>query len=239
MPITLSTGSGKRHAITSDASEAHRLQLYESPPCAVHALLAVEGHTLGQVVWECSAGPGVIVRILRETGRKVIATDLVDWGCPDSESGRDFLLEQEAPAGVTSICSNPPFNLADEFAAHAIKLCPRVCLLMRGAFLEGMRWYMPEENPRGLGLRAHLARVWMFAPRLPFMHRHGYEGPRNSNSGMPFAWFVFERDAARYSAAQIRWINPRDYEPKVQTEAKRDGAVAHVDERQEEFAWDA
>jgi hypothetical protein len=29
---------------------------------------------------------------------------------------------------------------------------------------------------------------------------------------MPFAWFVFHRGAARFNAAQVRWINPRDYE---------------------------
>lgn len=204
MSLSLVTGSAQAPlAVRGD-------DLYETPACAVRALLAVEPVPL--CVWEPACGPGAIVRVLRESGRAVIATDLVDWGCPDAVSRRDFLLEREAPAGVPAIVTNPPFKLAEEFVEHAIGLVPEVYMLMRGAFLEGQRWYRPEENKAGLGLRDHLARVWMFAPRLPFMHRHGYDGPKNSNSGMPFAWFVFQRNAARFQAAQIRWLNPRDYE---------------------------
>ena len=209
MSLSLATGSAR--APLSDRGD----DLYETPACAVHALLAVEPIPL--TVWEPACGPGAIVRILRNSGRAVVATDLVDWGCEDSQSGIDFLMERERPAGVPAIVTNPPFKLADEFAEHAVSLAPEVYLLMRGAFLEGQRWYTADEidDPKskryGRGLRHHLARVWMFAPRLPFMHRHGYEGPKNSNSGMPFAWFVFHRDAAKFGAAQVRWINPRDY----------------------------
>jgi hypothetical protein len=145
------------------------------------------------------------VSILRDTGRAVIATDLNDWGCADSKSGIDFLMEREAPAGVPAIVTNPPFKLAEEFVEHAIKLAPEVYMLMRLAFLEGLRW-------RTKGFADHLARVWVFAPRLPFMHRHGYDGPKNSNSGMPFAWFVFHRNWRRFNMASIDWISPRDYE---------------------------
>lgn len=204
MSLLLSTGSA-RAALRERGDD-----FYATPACAVRALLAVEPIPL--TCWEPACGDGAIVRVLRESGRAVIATDLVDWGCPDAVSRRDFLLEREAPAGVPAIVTNPPFKLAEEFVEHAIGLVPEVYMLMRGAFLEGQRWYRPEENKAGLGLRDHLARVWMFAPRLPFMHRHGYDGPKNSNSGMPFAWFVFQRNAARFQAAQIRWLNPRDYE---------------------------
>jgi hypothetical protein len=204
MTVNLATGSAQ-------APHSERgLDLYETPPEAVRALLAVE--PVSQMVWEPACGPGAIVRVLRESGRTVLATDLVDWGCPDSQFDVDFLAEREAPAGVGAIVTNPPFKLANEFAAHAIKLVPEVHMLMRGAFLEGMRWYRPEETKHGLGLRDHLARVWMFAPRLPFMHRHGYEGKKNSSSAMPFAWFVFHRNAAKFNAAQVRWVNPRDYQ---------------------------
>jgi hypothetical protein len=197
MPLDLATGS-MRAPLSERGAD-----LYETPPCAVRALLAVEPIPL--TVWEPACGPGAIVSILRDTGRAVIATDLNDWGCPDSKSGIDFLMERDEPAGVPAIVTNPPFKLAEEFVEHAIKLVPEVYMLMHLAFLEGMRW-------RTKGFADHLARVWVFAPRLPFMHRHGYDGPKNSNSGMPFAWFVFHRNAAKFNAAQIRWINPRDYE---------------------------
>ena len=122
--------------------------------------------------------------------------------------GRDesvFLMEREAPAGVPAIVTNPPFKLAEEFLEAALALAPEVYFLLRLAFLEGMRW-------KKRGFADHLSRVWVFAPRLPMMHRHNFEGvKRDMNSGMPFAWYVFHRNAARFGAAQVRWINPRDY----------------------------
>lgn len=205
MSLSLSTGSAK-HSLAVRGDD-----LYETPACAVHALLAVEPVPL--TVWEPACGPGAIVSILRASGRAVIATDLVDWGCEDAQSGVDFLMERKSPEGVPAIVTNPPFKLAEEFTEHALQLVPEVYLLLRGAFLEGMRWYSPEECSKGLGLGQHLARVWMFAPRLPFMHRHGFDGVKNSSSGMAFAWFVFHRDSGKRKPAEVRWINPRHYEP--------------------------
>lgn len=194
-PTLLNMNTGNRvHNIKDRAND-----LYETPEVAVRALLKVECIPL--TVWEPSCGPGAIVRVLRDSGRAVIATDLVDYGCPDSESRRDFLMESEAPAGVPAIVMNPPFKLAEEFVEHAIKLVPEVYALLRVAFLEGLRWER--------ALKPHLARVHVFAPRLPMMHRAGWDGPINSNSGMAFAWFVFHRDHAKRSrnAPQIHWIN--------------------------------
>lgn len=194
MSVSLQTGSG-----TVSAPLAIRgNDLYETPPCAVRALLKVEPIPL--TVWEPACGPGAIVRELRASGRAVVASDLVDYGLEDSRSRIDFLMEREAPPGVPAIVTNPPFKNAEAFAAKARDLVPEVYMLMRLAFLEGLRW-----NERGLA--KDLARVWVFAPRLPFMHRDGYDGPKNSNSGMPFAWFVWRR--GHEGEAKISWLNWR------------------------------
>jgi hypothetical protein len=191
----LDMASGNRaHAIKARGDD-----LYETPPIAVRELLRVE--SVPQAVWEPACGPGSIVRELRASGRTVIATDLVDYGCDGSEARRDFLMERAAPQGVSGIVTNPPFKLAEKFAAHAITLVPEVHMLLRLAFLEGLRWQ------RGLG--QHLSRVWVFAPRLPFMHRHGWGGPVNSNSGMAFAWFVFRHGCGD---ASVRWLNWKESE---------------------------
>src|SRR5262249_8719958 len=68
------------------------VDLYETPTPAVHALLAAEPLPPGNV-WEPACGPGAIVRVLREAGHRVVATDLVDYGCPDSAGGVDFLKQ--------------------------------------------------------------------------------------------------------------------------------------------------
>ena len=147
----------------------------------VHALLRVEN--LAHRLWEPAAGRGAIVNVLRAAGHDVLASDLVDYGVPGQASARDFLMERRAD--VDAIVTNPPFKSAEEFVARALDLCPRVIMLLRLAFLESDRRRHILEN-RGL------ARVHVFRKRLPMMHRDGWEG-RKANSGMAFAWFVWNR----------------------------------------------
>ena len=158
--------------------------LYETPPEAVRALLEVERLPEG-AVWEPACGPGSIVRVLRAAGHRVYATDLVDYGLDDSESGVDFLMEREPGFYVGAIVTNPPFKLAEQFVCHALTLCPHVIMLLRLAFLE-------SERRRSILDGGLLARVHVFRNRLPMMHRAGWNGPRAS-SATPFAWFVWDR----------------------------------------------
>lgn len=190
--LNMSTGN-RVHSIKDRGDD-----LYETPEVATRTLLAVED--VPRVVWEPACGPGAIVRVLRAAGREVIAHDLVDWGCPDSVARRDFLMERKAPDGAECIVMNPPFKIAEEFVEHAIETVPEVYALLRVAFLEGLRWER--------ALRPHLARVHVFAPRLPMMHRAGWDGPVNSNSGMAFGWFSFQRHWARKGGQPtINWVN--------------------------------
>lgn len=70
--------------------------LYETRACAVEALLRVE--KLTPVIWEPAAGHGAIVRVLRDRGHAVIASDIMDRGFPLHFVG-DFLAQNKAPAG--------------------------------------------------------------------------------------------------------------------------------------------
>jgi len=177
MTVDHSAQSG-RHAL-----KERGMDLYETPDVAVHALIRAE--RLPRVIWECACGPGRIVNVLRSYGHMVYATDLVDYGCPDSEARVDFLMERPPSFAIGAIITNPPFKLADQFVAHALRLgIPTVIMLLRLAFLESERRSDILDN----GL---LARVYAFRKRLPMMHRSGWEGCK-SNSGMAFAWFVWE-----------------------------------------------
>jgi hypothetical protein len=156
--------------------------LYETPEVATLALLRAEA--LPQMIWEPACGPGAIVRVLRDAGHRVIASDLADYCSPDQDhAGRDFLLERRAPDGVEMIVTNPPFKLAAQFAAHALSLCPRVAMLLRLSFLESGNEKTKAGRARLFALDGgHLARV----------HRDGWTGNRVSNP-TAFAWFVWER----------------------------------------------
>jgi hypothetical protein len=169
--------------------------LYSTPPVAVEALLRAEN--LPRHLWEPAAGRGAIVDVLRAHGHEVLASDLVDYGQPTHFSRRDFLMERKVPDGCEAIVTNPPFKLADEFVRHALDLCPRVVMLLRLAFLE-------SERRADILERRGLARVYPFGKRLPMMHRDGWEG-RKANSGMAFAWFVWDR--AHVGSTELRRIS--------------------------------
>ncbi|HMF67759.1 MAG TPA: class I SAM-dependent methyltransferase [Phyllobacterium sp.] len=171
--------------------------LYETHPVAVHALLKVE--QLPEFIWEPACGPGSIVRTLRAEGFKVMSTDLVDYASPDQDfARRDFLMEHQLPAGTDAIVTNPPFKLANQFAAKALELCPRVYLLLRLAFLE-------SDGRSALLESGHLHRVYVFRNRLPMMHRDGWEG-KKSTSNMAFAWFCWNRNFKQATTvSRISW----------------------------------
>ena len=174
-----------------------RQRSYETPDVATEALLRVE--RLPLKVWEPACGPGRIVNVLRLRGHVVYASDLIDYGTdPTAHYGRDFLLEERAPDGFGCILTNPPYREAERFVAHALKVCPCVVMLLRLAFLE-------SERRTGILEDRGLARVHVFRKRLPMMHRAGWEG-RKANSGMAFAWFIWDR-AHRGPAAinRISW----------------------------------
>jgi hypothetical protein len=78
--------------------------------------------------------------------------------------------------------------LAADFVRHGLALAPMVVMLLRLNFLESERRSDIIDGGR-------LARVHVFAERLPFMHRADWEGPRSSST-TAYAWFVWRRDHA-------------------------------------------
>jgi hypothetical protein len=183
---------GRRMLIkTSLAERGH--DLYETPREATEALLRAE--KLPRNIWEPACGPGAIVRVLRAHGHTVLATDLIDYQSKDQDHAhRDFLMEARLPPGIEMLCSNVPFKLASQFAAHALSLCPRVALLLRLSFLESGTEKSAAGRARLQVLDSgHLARVHVFRNRLPMMHRDGWTGNRVSNP-TPYAWFIWDRD---------------------------------------------
>jgi len=146
--------------------EARGNDCYSTPPEAVLALLQAE--QLPPSIWEPFTGSGNIVRVLRDRGRAVIASDIVAYNFP-LHFVRDFLAETQAPAGTSAIVSNPPYRLAAECVEHGLRLVPVVVMLLRLAFLE-------SERRSAILDHGQLACVHVFRDRLPMMHRR-LDGP--------------------------------------------------------------
>ena len=177
--------SGKTGNPGRDPRSIRACDLYETPSEAVHALLKV--YALPKNIWEPCAGRGAIARVLRNTGHNVYATDLVRYGTSRLvRSGVNFLAQTKRPAGYNMILTNPPYGWANQFVRHALDLCPRVCMLLRLAFLEGVTRSDILDN-------AGLAQVFIFRNRLPRMHRAGWDGPQ-ATSTICFAWFCWDAD---------------------------------------------
>jgi hypothetical protein len=153
------------------------LEVYPTPPCAVEALIRAE--PLPPACWEpCGTEDSSIVTVLRAHGHRVVCTDIIT-------DGVDFRDRTTAPPGVQSIVTNPPFSLAADFVRRGLALVPKVVVLERIQFLE-------SEDRDDIIEGGDLARVLVFANRVPRMHRQGWNGKRSSPA-MCLAWFVFER----------------------------------------------
>jgi hypothetical protein len=192
------TGQAGRHP-TAD----HPLDFYETPACAVRALLRAE-RLPPHPTWEPCAGNGAIARVLREFGFPVVASDIVQRDFPLDFCANFF--EAEAPPGCESIITNPPYRDAAQMVTRALQLVPRVYFLLRYAFYESKR--------RSPILDAGtLPRIHVFSDRLPMMHRHGWTGPKAS-SQIAFAWFVWD---ARHNSGEtiIDRISWRDEQPDL------------------------
>lgn len=169
------------------AARAERgLDFYASPYAALPPLLLAEGRKLPRVLWEPACGNGALVLPLRNRRFTVRATDIVDRGCPDAGL-LDFLTATESFAG--GIVTNPPFNGSaggiEAFVERAVELSPYVAIFARLAWFE-------SEGRHHWWRRVGLTRIVKIADRLPMMHREGYEGPKLSNAGQCFGWFIFE-----------------------------------------------
>jgi hypothetical protein len=153
------------------------LEIYSTPACAVEALIRAE--PLPPVCWEaCGPETSAIALVLRAHGRRVVCTDI-------TTDGIDFRDRTKAPSGAQAIVANPPFSLAADFVRHGLALVPKVVVLERIQFLE-------SEDRADIIEGGDLARVLVFADRVPRMHRQGWNGKRSSPA-MCLAWFVFER----------------------------------------------
>lgn len=195
-PLKASADSRRRAAMVgADLGDARggamreKDDFYPTPPDLVRSLLAVETFGSTTPTWECACGDGAISGLLTGAGVPVLSTDLVDRGY--GLSRRDFLLEQVLPCvadgqPIDTICTNPPFKLAEMFWRHAIALgARRVVLLCRLSFLEGL-------DRAAMFRAAPPSRVWICPYRAKL--QRGRQATAADSSGMwAYAWFVHDR----------------------------------------------
>lgn len=175
--------------------------LYETPECAIQALLRTGVLDRYTHLFEPCAGRGAISRVLRDAGFLVTAHDLVAYEGADKDiqGGIDFFCAKVL-IGIEAIVTNPPFKDADRFIRKGLSLGVPVFMLLRLMALEGAGRSDLIDN--------HLYHVFIGVERLPMMHRAGWGGRKLKEGAMPFGWFVFAPTPKGYpffSASRISW----------------------------------
>lgn len=164
---------------------------YPTPAWATRALLHYEKFQ-GVIVEPC-CGDGAMANVLKETGNKVIATDLYDRGYG---SQRDVFDYKEP---IDNIITNVPFNIAGDIIQHMLPLFQRkMAFFLRTAFLEGVSRYnkIYTVHPPS---RVHVftRRVTLYPASMP---------EKAAGGTTSYAWFVWDKD--KPTRTELNWIAP-------------------------------
>lgn len=179
---------------TSENRERAKDDFYATPPESTKALLAVE--EIFYPALEPACGQGHIARLL-DGQSLVFVTDLVDRGYGGV---KDFLKENDYPANIQTVITNPPFKLFQEFAEKALRVASRkVILFGKLQALEGQRRATFMQN-------SPLKTIYVFKKRQSPLN-NGSSVDENGKpwaSTMAFAWYVWEQ--GYIGDPHIKWL---------------------------------
>jgi len=129
-----------------------------------------------------ACGFGTIVKSAVAAGHAAFGTDIADRGFAGQRRTGDFL---EQRSRVANVVTNAPFNVARQFALHALELATgKVAMIFPTARLNAAHWIA------GTPLR----RIWLLSPRPSMPPGHVIaSGGKVGGGKMDFCWLVWER----------------------------------------------
>lgn len=167
---------------------------YVEPSWTSARLFQEEEFTGG--IWDPCCGFGTIPREASLAGfAHVFATDLVDRGYTGLDRAVSFFEFDYPCSFFTNIVCNPPFNIAKEFALHALTLADKVAMIIPTPRLNAARWL--HDTP--------LKTVWLMTPR-PSMPP-GYviaAGEKPGGGKTDYCWLVWERGFK--GTPEMKWL---------------------------------
>lgn len=147
---------------TNRSNVRRRDDYYVTPSWATEALL--DHVPLCAPILEPACGDGAILRVLAARGYKplmgveidreraniadtadlglILWGDYLDMGAEDLGYGKDATAELWYGLAPTTVITNPPYSLAEEFVRHSLEIVQpggRVIMLLRLSFLESLR----------------------------------------------------------------------------------------------------
>lgn len=173
--------------------EAH--EHYVEPEWCSRRLFEVEQFQ-GQI-WDPCCGFGRIPVEAARVGYDAYAGDIVDRGYPFLNERRDFLTTRD-DCGAPNIVCNPPFDIFQHFALHALNLgnTRKVAMIWLVRTLPAARWL--RETP--------LKTIYLLTPRPSMPPGHVIAAGEKPGGGkQDFCWLVWERGWDR--APELKWLH--------------------------------
>ena len=164
---------------------------YATDPKAIDDLFARE--EFSQYIWEPASGGGHLVNRMRELGKTVYSTDLIDRGC--QQATIDFLKCTMCYNEDIDIITNPPYKYCTEFILKALELTgDKVAMFLKLQTLEGQDRYkkiFKDYPPKT---------IYVYSKRI----QCGKNGVFEGSSAVCYAWFVWEKGVK--TDPVIKWI---------------------------------
>ena len=177
--------------------------LYQTEPWATDALLRNFPVGPGWVVWEPAAGNHLMADVIRETGTKVVTSDIATY---DRQHDHiiNFLDPKVTAQAYNAIYTNPPYGKGNrdavQFARLALDRCKGfVALLLTAKFDFGKtRADLFADNPRFLAKIALVDRIQWFPGDTSGTEDHAWYvwGPA-PGAGVGMAKLIYEGNPAK------------------------------------------
>jgi len=179
------TGNKKSTFTTLGASnhsehEREKHDYYATEPSVIDALFNVE--EFSSCIWEPACGEGHLTERMRELGKIVFNSDLIDRGC-NNETMNFLNYTKRIPTG--DIITNPPYKYAQEFVEKAMEYTSnKVAMFLKLTFLEGQkRKKLFEKYPP--------KNIYVFSARKKCALNGDFKN--TGSSAACYAWFVWEK----------------------------------------------
>lgn len=189
-------------AVMAQRKEPHdSLDYFPTPPWATRALcewlFKSAFAARDDDAWEPACGEGHMARPLGEYFNRVYASDVHDYGYGEVI---DFLWKHERQAHW--IITNPPFNLAQQFALSGIERAHAgVALLVRTAWLDGGA--SADSRFRSLFLPYPPSAILQFCDRVPMVKGRL---DKDVSTATAYCWVVWVKHWAR--GTHFHWLAP-------------------------------
>lgn len=191
------------HAVMAQRHEdKSSLDFFPTPGWATRALMekvlsmrSEEGYESSLSCMEPACGAGHMSTVLKEYFEEVVSGDIHDYGYEGTRVG-DFL---QTTQDCDWVITNPPFNLAEQFVQHGLKIARRgVAVLVRTSFLETVGRYerIYQWNPPRI--------VAQFSERVPMVKGRV---DKKASTATSYAWLVWYRYSPDRDT-QFVWIPP-------------------------------